>query len=215
MALYTKEAVAKRVSLGQIKPEELPGLEFEGKVVVLQGQSGKPTKMARHKKRWFSETQKVEAATVFAATGNVKTTSLLTKIPEGTIRNWKDEDWWLVLQSRVRRENNEQTDAKLTSIIDKTLDKIGENIDQGNVVYDSKTGTMKRVPLNARDLAIITNSTFDKRQLLRGEATKITKAVNAEDHLDRLAEKFMEAVKKKVGMKNETMDAEFTEVKDV
>lgn len=219
MALYSKATIENLIKVKHLKPEQVTDLvyttpEGEDKTIVLAGQKGQPAKQKRHKRHWWPEEKKVEAATIHAACGNTMRTSELTKIPVETIRAWKEEEWWMVLQSRIRRENGEVMDKKLSTIIEKALDKIEDAVVDGNYQYDVKRGTLHRVPINARDLAIVTNAAFDKRQLLRGEATKIVKAVNTEEHLDKLAEKFIEAVKKKgVGVKQvEVVDVEYSEV---
>ncbi len=221
MALYSKKTIESLLKVNHIKPEQVTDLVYsnsEGveKTIVLAGQKGQPAKQKRHARHWWPEEKKVEAATIHAACGNTSRTAELTKIPVNTIRAWKEEEWWMVLQARIRREGNEEVDNKLSKIVAKALDKIEDAVEHGNYSYDVKRGTLHRVPINARDLAIVTNSAFDKRQLLRGEATKIVKAVNTEEHLDKLAEKFIEAVRKKGmgGKSPEVMDAEYTEVTD-
>lgn len=222
MALYDRDKVQSMLASGQLKPEKLTGLVYmtkDGteKEVVITGQKGKPSGYSKTKKAhgWWSEEKKIEACTLHAATGNLSNVARLTKIPEGTLRKWKEEEWWMVCQSRIRREKNEEHDKKFTDIVDKALDKIVDRIENGDYMYDIKRGVAVPVPVSARDLSIVAGTIFDKRQLLRGEATKISKAVNTEEHLNMLADKFIAAVKQKgVGMRepvtldNEIEDAE-------
>jgi hypothetical protein len=51
--------------------------------------------------------------------------------------------------------------------------------------------------MSGRDLAIVTGTVFDKRQLIRGEATKIQAAQTSDQHLEKLAEKFAQFVTEK------------------
>lgn len=163
--------------------------------ILAMKQPGKPIKTKRHNQGWWPDEKRIEAATLFAALGNVKKVSEMTKIPEKTVFRWTQEEWWMQTITRVRREENATTDKKFTTIVDKALDKLMDRIDNGDMIYDIKRGVAVPVPVNARDLAIVTGTVFDKRQLLRGEATKITAAANSDEHLKKLAIQFEEFVK--------------------
>jgi hypothetical protein len=171
------------------------------KAVLAMGQPGKPIKREKHRTDgtkhnhgWWPEEKKLEVATLFAALGSVGKVASLTKVPKNTVQRWTQEEWFLQTITRVRREENLQTDAKLSKIVDKALDKLMDRIETGDYVYDIKRGVAVQMPVSSRDLALVTGVVFDKRQLLRGEATKITAATNSEEHLKVLARKFEEYV---------------------
>lgn len=202
MALIDPIAIPKLLDMNHLKKDEVTNLFYQyldgsEKQVVIKKQVGRPRKEARHKAEWHPEEKRIEACTLFAATGSITKTAALCKVPAGTVRRWKDEDWWDEISQRIRREENESTDKKFSTIVDKALSKIEERIENGDYVYDIKKGVAVPVPVGARDLAIVTGTLFDKRQLLRGEATKISKNVNTEEHLNQLAERFIQAVKKR------------------
>jgi hypothetical protein len=164
------------------------------KAVLAMGQPGKPIKQDRHNNGWWPEEKKLEVATLFAALGSVAKVAQLTKVPKNTVQRWTQEEWFLLTMQRVRREENLATDSKLSRIVDKALDKLMDRIETGDYVYDIKRGVAVQMPVSSRDLALVTGVVFDKRQLLRGEATKITAATNSEEHLKILAKKFEEYV---------------------
>jgi hypothetical protein len=173
------------------------------KAITISGQPGPSAKSKRHKHNWWPEEKKLEAATLYVATGNYNRTSKLTKIPEKTIRRWALEDWWMQTIQRVRREESAVTDKKFSTIVDKALDKLQERIEGGDYVYDIRKGVAVPVPMSGRDLAIVTGTIFDKRQLLRGEATKITAGSTSEEHLKKLASEFTQFVQDKLAKKAE------------
>jgi hypothetical protein len=218
MALYTPSSVKNLLDKGLLKDSQVTPLSYEGKTIVTTKQSGNPPSMRvsgkKHKHGWWPEHKKIEAATLYAALGNARRVAELSKIPLGTIERWCTEDWWLMTLSKVRREQAEEMDAKTTKIIDKALDKIVERIDDGDYIYDIKRGKAVPVPVSARDLTIVAGTIFDKRQLIRGEATKITKAVNSEEFLEKLADKFVEFSKNKLTNKRppETLEIEDAQV---
>lgn len=204
LAFYTKEAVQNRLKAGKMKPESRTGLTYEGKEIILEKQTGynpaaRGVRMGtlKRSKKHYPEAKKIEAATLYAALGNVYRVAELTGVPYGTCKKWSQEDWWYATLARVKRENLDEMDAKTTKIIDKALDKLMERIDGGDYIYDMKTGRTVPIPMSGRDLAIVTGTIFDKRQLLRGEATKITHAVASDDHLKMLADKFVQFVEEK------------------
>ena len=162
--------------------------------IVKRGSDGPPTKKRHHRKGWWPEDKKIEAATLHCATGSVTQVAKLTGVPLETIRTWRTEEWWAVCQARVRREQSDELDAKFTKVVDKALEKIVDRIETGDYVYDIKKGVAVPIPMSGRDLSIVAGTIFDKRQLVRGEATKIVKAVTSEQQLEQLAARFKEMV---------------------
>lgn len=195
MALIDKDKLATALESKQFPEEAVTGLEYDGKAVVVAKQPGKPVKQKRHQKTWWPEEKRIEAATLYAAIGNIKRTADLAKVPYATLQRWVDEEWFLQILQRVKREENFETDRKFTSIVDKALAKLEERIEEGDYIYDIKRGMAVAVPMSGRDLSIVTGTLFDKRQLLRGEATQIKSAATNEEHLKELATKFAEYVK--------------------
>lgn len=218
MALVSTASVARLLSANRLKEKDVTGLTItvdgEEKAILLTKQGGKPVKERRHKKHWWPESKKIEAATLYAATGSIPRTSSLAKVPLQTLRNWISEDWFLQIMNRVKREEGVAMDRKFTKIVDKALDKIEERIDTGDYVYDMKRGVAAPIPMSGRDLTLVTGTLFDKRQLIRGDATKITTAVNSEEHLKKLAQDFIKFVadkrlaKREIVIEGEVYDSE-------
>ena len=209
MALYTEQALVKMLHQKKLSlaPEKYTGMYYEDpttkekKYIVIEGQGGNKAGSTRslrqerkvhRKKSWWPEEKKVEAATLHVAIGNMVRVAELTKVPIATLRKWQDDDWWLTTQQRVKREAIEETDAKFSKLIDKALLKLEKAVEEGDYMYDIKRGTLVQVPMTGRDLSIVAGTTFDKRQLLRGEATRITKTSDPEKHLAELAKRFAE-----------------------
>lgn len=185
------------------------GAKEEGeKAIVVMPQPGGRIKQKRHSAGWWPDEKKIEVATLYVALGSVKKVSELAKVPKTTVERWMSEDWFYQTLQRVRREEGAVTDVKFTKIVDKALDKLMERIDNGDAVYDIKRGTVAMLPVSARDLSMVTGIIFDKRQLLRGEATKIVASSTSEEHLKKLAHQFADYVKSKEKVVNllETTD---------
>lgn len=138
----------------------------------------------------YSDAEKMNAACAFAVTGNSRRVAELTGILEGTIRNWKTQEWWNEIQMRIVQEQDEELDVKLTKLVDKAVGEVNDRLENGDYVYNPKMDKLIRKPVNAKDLAIVTAITIDKRQLLRGQPTSRVEKVSQDERLLRLGEQF-------------------------
>lgn len=197
MALLNKDKI-------EFYKDKYTGLTYEGKAIMAMKQPGKPTTRTnpiegrvRHRYGWWSEEKRLEAASLYAAIGSYDRVAMLTKVPLGTLRRWGTEDWWLKVQHQVKRDESYEADRHLSRIVDKAFTAIEDRIENGDEILNVKTGNVQRIQMSGKDLAYTADKLFDKRQLLRGEATKITSAVDSEAHLAELAKKFAEFVRQK------------------
>jgi len=147
----------------------------------------------RHDPRYrnrYSDTKKMEVVCCFAVCGNSKQASEITKVPEATIRTWKQTEWWYEILSRIQAEEDEELDTKLTKLLNKAVAHVNDRLDEGDWVYNAKLDKLIRKPINAKDAAIVTAITIDKRQLLRGQPTSRVEKVSQSERLTKLAEQF-------------------------
>ena len=107
-----------------------------------------------------------------------------------TIRHWSqnDDDFQMMCQE-IRTEFGEKIKFKLAEIIDESADQTLDRIRNGDVIRDTKTGELVRVPIKGRDLAIIGAVAFDKLRLAENQPTNITRH-ESEVNLKRLADEF-------------------------
>ena len=151
-------------------------------------------KTKAHQPGWWPEKIKMEAVTLWCSTGSPTTVSETLGIPLCTIETWKTLDWWKNAVEVLRNQDNEKLDSKLTKALDKALDKVLDLIDNGEFIYDQKTGKVKRMPAKLRDVNHAFNSLVDKRQLIRKLPTKIVESSQTEQKLKQLAVQFAEFV---------------------
>lgn len=145
----------------------------------------------------YSEKEKINACCVFAVSGNSRRTAELTKIPEATIRQWKQSHWWNDVTTRIYSEQDEELSGKLTKLVDKAVDEINDRLEDGDYVYNPKLDKIIRKPINAKDVAGIAVMAVDKRQLLRGQPTSRTESVSQDQRLKALADEFKKFSKAK------------------
>jgi len=176
---------------------------------LLKKKAGRPTTIAarrkstpvkgkvKGKRNHFTDKEKLNAACVFAVSGNSRRTAELTKIPEATIRSWKQTAWWNEAMQRIIVEQDEELGTDLTKLINKAVVAIEDRIENGDSVYDSKRGTLVRKPVSAKDLAVVSAITIDKRQLLRGQPTERVEKISVDDTLKTLQDEFRKFSKAK------------------
>jgi len=131
------------------------------------------------------------AAAALIATGNSKAASRESGIPASTIRHWvhNDDDFQMMCQE-IRTEFGEKIKHKLAEIIHESANETLDRVVNGDVIRDSKTGELVRVPIKGRDLAIIGGVSFDKLRLAENQPTNIIQHESSEESNKRLTERF-------------------------
>lgn len=147
-------------------------------------------------KSW-SDSQKLEAITTYLALGNMSLTSRVLKIPEMTLRGWKQTQWWKEMEEELRVQEDIQLSARLQRIIESTLSATEDRIKNGDFIYNNKTGELIRKPVNIRDLHRVTMDLVDKREHLITKQPISASIEQVEDKLLKLAEKFAQMSKPK------------------
>ena len=142
------------------------------------------------KRDHYTEKEKINACCVFAVSGNSRRTAEITKIPEATLRAWKQTIWWQEITVRIYEEQDEGLSSKLTSLVDNAVDAINDRLKDGDYLYNPKLDKLIRKPISARDLAAVTVMAVDKRQLLRGEPTSRVEKVSVDERMKDLAMQF-------------------------
>jgi hypothetical protein len=143
----------------------------------------------------------------------MKMVSAMTGVSHELIRQWKAQPWWKELENEIRQTQNIEMDTKLSKIVDKSLDAVLDRVENGDFIYDQKSGEIKRKPAALRDIHRVATDTISKRELIRGNATerKETTQISVQEQLKMLA---MEFAKWQTQPK-ETIDVQMVEVIDV
>lgn len=145
--------------------------------------------------RVYPDSKKLEVVTTFLALGKAPMVSAVCDVPVQTIRQWKMQPWWADMVSQIQTESDQQLDAKLSAIIERSLDAVNERIEGGEFILDSKSGTVKRVPVKLRDVERVAVDLLDKRDILRGRPDKQKQQEVQVDILKKLADQFSDWVK--------------------
>ena len=130
--------------------------------------------MSRNRKKkpgtqaWWSDNQRIELVTTYLATGNLALSAATHQIPEPTARRWKQMPWWKQMVTDIRDNENLQLDAKLSKVVNKSVEALLDRVENGDFQYDQREGRMIRKPISARDASSVTRDMIDRRELLQG-----------------------------------------------
>lgn len=158
----------------------------------------KKTSVSQTDRGWWSEKKKLEALGIYMATGSVTMAANQSNVPFETVKSWARSDWWKDKVKEIQNEEYDKLDSKLSKVLDKALDQVMDRIENGEYMYDPKTGKTKIMPAKLRDLNTAFNSLMDKRQLIRRQPTKIVEQTTTASALTQLAEQFSQFVTGKV-----------------
>lgn len=163
---------------------------------------------------FWPEKKRIEVVTTFKTCGNVPMTAGMTGVPKDTINTWKKQAWWKEMLDELTYEDNTKLDSKLEKVMDKALDQVMDRLENGEFMYDPRTGKVTRIPAKLRDVQKVVNDSIDKRALIKrkGGGQESEKTVNA-DHLIMLAKAFAEfsTGKKSTEIPPSLYEGEYTE----
>ena len=147
----------------------------------------------------WSESQRIQLVTTYLATGNLALTAATLQIPEVTARRWKAMPWFKQMVEDNRNEDNLVLDAKLSKVVNKSVDALLDRVEHGDFQYDQKSGNMVRKPISARDASVVTRDMIDRRELLQGKKqVERDSTRKVEDRLLKLAEEFTRFASSKI-----------------
>ena len=151
--------------------------------------------MIQEKSPW-SVDDRLRACMLFQVTGSSKKVAGLTGIPDSTIRYWKTtSDWWPEASRQARKAHQEQLDAMMTGVIHRSIQEIGDRIENGNTKV-SKNGEQYKIPVSSDELVRVTDKVYDKRALSRGDPTSRQEKVDPNEMLKNLFQQFESMVEK-------------------
>jgi hypothetical protein len=137
--------------------------------------------------------KKIEAVTTWLALGNLRHTAASTGVSYGLIKEWKRMPWWKELEAEIVASRRIASATKLSKIVDKSLDVIDDRLDNGDFVYNSKSGEVHRKPVTLRDATTAANALMQRVAIIekmnRDEAV-VEATATIQEQLQNLALEF-------------------------
>lgn len=124
--------------------------------------------------------------------GSLKLVAGALKIPFDTLKVWKTSEWWKTVEEDLRVQDDLQLSSRLQKIVNKSYDVIEDRLDNGDFVYDQRSGKMRRKPVAMRDAHRVAVDLMEKRDVIlerHMDGNSVTKD-KIEDTLADLARNF-------------------------
>ena len=167
--------------------------------------------MAHKEGEWWSDAKRLEVVTTWLVLGKIPLVSATTGVPAGTIRQWRTQPWWKEIEISVQTESDMELDTKLAKRIDKALDLVMDRLENGDFLYDPKTGAFIRKPVSMKDTWKVSTEMIDKRLLIRKQPKEVQNQEAVGDILKNLAKEFADMARKKVKDGTESIPTELQE----
>lgn len=169
--------------------------------------------MSKRKGEWHSDADKIKVVTAYLVLGKAPLVEATTGVPAGTVRRWKMEPWWGELVQQIQSEDTQELDAKLSTVLTKTLAVLDDRLERGDFVFNPRTGEWDRRPVSMKDTWKVTKEAVDLREFLRRKPRDVANQEAVTDILKNLASEFATMAKRRLSEKvieGEVVDAEFT-----
>lgn len=124
-------------------------------------------------RREYSDDEKREAVVLMFTLGTQSAVSAALDIPQRTISDWMKTDWWGVYHAEMVKACKDEQGAGYRHIVAKAQKELIDRLEHGDLRRD-RAGKLKRTPITAKDLMVITAIATDKDRILRGEPTSIS-----------------------------------------
>ena len=143
----------------------------------------------------YTPEQKISAAQAYLITGTSDQAQKYCGVKASVIRHWKTRSsWWPDLFIQVRKTKNDELDANFSAVIHSTVGEVADRVSNGDSKLQ-KDGTLIKVPMGGKELAIVLGIMYEKRALLRGDVTSRTETHSNKDSMKLLQDKFEDIAK--------------------
>ena len=158
----------------------------------------------------YSVDDRIKAAMLYAMEGNLSAVARKMEINYDTIRMWKDTPWWPLAVNECRDKKQDELDSMLSKVIFNAVNEIADRVQKGDFI-SKKDGTVGRLPMKGRELASTLGVLYEKRALIRGQATQHTVSLSHKDTVQKLEDKFKDFA---MQLKGKTIEASHEVVSD-
>jgi hypothetical protein len=115
----------------------------------------------------FPVEKRIEVVTKWLALGNMRLVAELTGVSYQLCREWKTSEWWQELVDEVKASRSLQLDNKLSKIVDKSLETIADRLENGDVVFNQKTGQVVRKEVSLKDATKVATDLLTRQAALQ------------------------------------------------
>lgn len=135
----------------------------------------------------------IEVITAVMVLGNQRLAAAQCNIDYALLRQWKTTQKWKDLEAEIRAQRSAGVNSKLNKIVDKSLELIQDRLDNGDIIYNQKTGKIERKEVSLRDVTKVATDLMTKQielQKFDKEEIVVKEQVSMADQLANLAQEF-------------------------
>ncbi len=162
----------------------------------------------------YSDEDRRRAVLEYAICGVASKVARNMNIPETTLSGWRKTDWWDGMLAEVRSEKEAKILADNERVMDLAQREIEDRLENGDVqLVRTKDGVKThRVPVKAKDAAVIKGIAEDKRRVQLNLPTSITNNSNTRERLQELADFFGELGRQQIEKRANSIPGECEEI---
>ena len=141
----------------------------------------------------YTAQQKVDIVAQYMATGNLRQVARLNNMHYNMLVNWKREPWWGKVEKEIKLQKKAERKSKVDRIVNKALDAVEDRIDNGDFVYDQKTGEILRKPVSLKEVRGVANDMLQRQidvDKLSQDHAKLVGHAQIKDQLALLQKEF-------------------------
>lgn len=141
----------------------------------------------------FSVEKRIECVTKYLALGNLRLVADLTKVSYSLIRAWKGQPWWKELEAEIRAAKTLKLDNKLSKIVDLSLNTVSDRMENGDFVFNQKTGEVVRKPVSLKDATKVASDLLQRQAVIQKQeqdTQESSSTLSIQDQLKMLATEF-------------------------
>jgi hypothetical protein len=142
--------------------------------------------MAITKRVVHTEKEKYEAVALYKLVGSLQLVANMTGIPRDTLAKWHVSDWWKDYELDIIQQNRAQTSKKLGKIVEKAMIVVQDRLEEGDYLFNSRTGKFVRKPINAHVANKILQDSMSREAMIDQLNQESKKAMTEEKMADRL-----------------------------
>ncbi len=162
------------------------------------------------RERWYTDAQKLEVVKCWLITGNLTQTAAAMNINVETVRTWRKSEWWKQLVADIKSENSIQLTSKLKRIANKALDLTEDRLDNGDFIFNNKTGEIERKPVSLKDTHKVAVELTKQALETEKHPQELENAEKTKDSLAKLADEFAKFTKNHARPAIEVTDVVFS-----
>lgn len=146
----------------------------------------------------WSDSQKIEAVQTYLLVGSPTQVSKMLNIPLPTVKIWKSKGWWKEIEDQLKSQENILLGNKLKGIIDESLVIVADRLQNGDFLYNQKTGEIIRKPVLMKDALKAATDLIEKKQKIEVPEHFREAQEGVMERLEKLAKAFEANATKKI-----------------